>query len=244
MAVCKASAASSQQAMIVYKTILFDFDGTLVSSLELWLEGFKHAFKQLGQDVTETAIIERCFYRAEDEIVASFNLPCVKTFWSLVEERLNTMSPEIFPGVTDLLAYCKDQNLKIGLVTSSEKSFVHRAFAELDIGHYFETVVTANDIVNFKPHPEPVLKALKRLGSRAEDTLFVGDNSVDVRAGKAAGVYTAVFFSEVHHGRFHKYNQLADCQPDYIFDDYSELKQQLEILLNGNAVSALPMVRK
>jgi pyrophosphatase PpaX len=213
---------------IVYQTILFDFDGTLVSSLELWLQGYQHAFERLGRTLSEETIIETCFYKSEEDIVAAHKLPCVKTFWKLVEERLASLSPDIFPGVKELLEYCSSEKLALGLVTSSEKSFVHRAFEQLEIGHYFSTVVTANDITNFKPHPEPVLKALARLDASPGQTLFVGDNAVDVHAGKAAGVDTAVFFSEQHHGRFHCYNQLQECEPDFIFSDYGELRARLD----------------
>lgn len=213
----------------MYRTILFDFDGTIVSSLELWLEGFRHAFSELGRDVPDSTIIERCFYRDGESLIAEFELECSKTFWGLVEARLTGLTPVMFPGVREVLDHCSKQNIPLGLVTSSEQEFVRRAFKELQIGKYFDVMVTANDITNFKPHPEPVLQALKRLNAKPEETLFVGDHMVDVIAGKAAGTATAVFYTE-EHSRFHDYDAVKGAGPDFIFSDYRELLVKLTAL--------------
>lgn len=51
--------------------------------------------------------------------------------------------------------------------------------------------MTPEDVTHPKPHPEPVLAALARLGVGAEEALFVGDSPHDVAAGRAAGTRTA-----------------------------------------------------
>lgn len=210
------------------RTVLFDFDGTLVPSLDFWLDGFKYAFDQIGVGVTEEQIIEHCFYRKDVEIVKSFNLPCAETFWKYTEESLrhSYAKPTLFPGVLEVLDQCKSSGLAIGLVTSSERSFVHTAMTNMNIRHYFSAVVTANDVTHFKPHPEPVIQALQHLDSVPEETLFIGDYVVDVLAGKAAGTGTALFYTSQHQ-RFHQYEHVASSEPDFIFSDYSHLLDKL-----------------
>ena len=51
-----------------------------------------------------------------------------------------------------------------------------------------ESIVTVEDVVHPKPHPEPVLKAMGELGASPEHTWMVGDSPADMGAAKAAGV--------------------------------------------------------
>jgi pyrophosphatase PpaX len=116
--------------------------------------------------------------------------------------------------------------VKVGLVTSGERGVVEPALHKLGVHHHFQITVTANDITHFKPHPEPVLKALSALNSKPENTLFVGDHLVDIAAGKAAGTDTAIYFTE-KHSRFHKIEELQSAEPTFIFSDYKDLLASL-----------------
>ena len=136
------------------------------------------------------------------------------------------MTPTLFPGVRAVLEHCSAQKIAIGLVTSGHRAFVERALDTLQIRHHLQAVITADDITNFKPHPEPVLKALSKLNAKPEYTLFVGDYIVDVVAGKAAGTHTALYFTD-DHSRFHKYDHLQASNPNFIFSDYKELLDRL-----------------
>jgi phosphoglycolate phosphatase len=51
-------------------------------------------------------------------------------------------------------------------------------------------VVTARSTRHTKPHPEPVLRAAEELAVAPRDCLIVGDTTVDIRAGRAAGAQT------------------------------------------------------
>src|SRR5439155_106548 len=55
----------------------------------------------------------------------------------------------------------------------------------------FQVIVGADEVTHPKPHPEPVLTALERLGAPATGAVFVGDSRHDVECGRAAGVKTA-----------------------------------------------------
>lgn len=213
----------------MYKCILFDFDGTLVPSLSYWLDGFKHAFETLGHQIPDEAvIIERCFYRNDVDIRESFQLDCVRTFWSHVQSKIIDLysKPDIFAGVRDVLEHCRANGIKLGVVTSAERAMVAPAMEALDITKYFGSIVTADDVMNYKPHAEPVLKALSELRAKASETLFVGDYVVDVQAGKAAGTSTAIFYTTAHN-QFHKLEHLQAAEPDFFFSDYHQFLSQV-----------------
>src|SRR5690606_2854462 len=79
----------------------------------------------------------------------------------------------------------------LAIVTSRLKESTLRGIELCGLVDLFPEVVTPEDVTHAKPHPEPVLRALERLGVAAEEALFVGDSPHDMAAGRAAGTRTA-----------------------------------------------------
>ena len=59
------------------------------------------------------------------------------------------------------------------------------------LSHYFKVIVTGQTCQRSKPHPEPLHWTAKQLGLLPESCLMVGDTTVDILAGKTAGMQTA-----------------------------------------------------
>ncbi|NWF64605.1 MAG: HAD-IA family hydrolase, partial [Chloroflexi bacterium] len=59
-----------------------------------------------------------------------------------------------------------------------------------DLVKYFDVVVTGLSAEHTKPYPDPVLLAAKTMSTAPEHCLMIGDTTVDIRAGKAAGAQT------------------------------------------------------
>jgi pyrophosphatase PpaX len=85
-----------------------------------------------------------------------------------------------------------------------------RGLRRAGIEDAFDVVVGADEVTHPKPHPEPVLIALQRLGAAAAGAVFIGDSRHDLECGRAAGVKTAA----VLWGPFDR-DHLADLEPDY-----------------------------
>jgi pyrophosphatase PpaX len=211
-----------------YSTVLFDFDGTLTSSLVLWLEAFHYAFAKFELKYADDVIIRRCFYRTFEDVTAEFNLPNSKHFGQMVMEGLaiSFEGAELILGVQQVLAECANKNIKLAVVTSSTRTIVDKSLKNMKIYSYFETIITSEDISNYKPHPEPVLLALKRLGSEAESSIIIGDSEADILAGQAAGIKTGLFFPN-EHTIFYDFEALKGTTPHFIFHHYDELHQHL-----------------
>ena len=61
-----------------------------------------------------------------------------------------------------------------------------------DLERFMSAIVTVNDVEHPKPHPEPVLTAIERLGANPATTLMIGDSPVDIQSAKSAGVKAAL----------------------------------------------------
>jgi pyrophosphatase PpaX len=213
---------------MTYNTILFDFDGTLTPSLDLWVEAYHYALTVCDIHLTQQEIIDRCFYRAYLDIAADLGIAPDRNFARLVEVGLEQAfaNARLYPMARELLDGCKQAGYTVGLVTSSAASLIAHALPKLGLVDFFDTVVCGSDVKNYKPHPEPVQLALTRLGKAAVDTLFVGDTWMDMHAGRAAGTRTPLYMPE-DAAAFNDVEKLRASQPDFIFADHTELIRYL-----------------
>lgn len=202
------------------RTILFDLDGTLIDTNELIFASFEHTFKHYNLTYTR-------------EEIGEFNgPPLLDTFLKIDPERAEAMIAtyrehnlavhdkyvKAFPGVIETLELLRNQNIKLGVVTTKMTQSVVMGLTLTGLDQYFETVITYDDVTHPKPHPEPVMKAMKELDADASSTLMVGDNYHDIESGKNAGVKTAgVAWAFKGKERLLKYN------PTYMLEDMHDL---------------------
>lgn len=202
------------------RTILFDLDGTLIDTNELITASFKYTFERFQMDFADEEIIEfngppliETFKRIDpvraDEMVAVY-----RTYNLEVHDEY----VKIFPNVQETLEALRAKNMKLGVVTTKMSPGAERGLEKTGIAEYFDTVVTLSQVSHPKPHPEPVIKAMKQLDALNTSTIMVGDNSHDIEAGKNAGVRTAgVSWSQ--KGKEH----LKYYEPTYMLDDMTDL---------------------
>ncbi|MCL4426506.1 MAG: pyrophosphatase PpaX [Firmicutes bacterium] len=176
------------------KAVLFDLDGTLLDTRELILESFRYAYRlHLKREVTT------------EEIMAFWGQPLMAQFQQVAPEKADFLREAyqdfniknhqrlvtLFPGVQEVLDALRQRPIPMAIVTSKARRTVCHGLQLFGLKDYFQTLVTTDDIIHPKPHPEPVQVALQRLGIKAAESLMVGDNDTDVLAGKAAGTQTA-----------------------------------------------------
>jgi pyrophosphatase PpaX len=205
-----------------YPTVLFDLDGTLIDSGAMILASFRHATRTvLAREIPDAELAAAVGGSTIYEQMAVFDADRVD---ELVEAYRAHNTPlhddlEAFEGVHDLLAGLKGEGRTLGIVTAKRRRTVDLAFRVLELAPYFDAVVAAEDTERHKPHPEPVLEALRRLRSDADEAAFVGDSPFDVGAGKAAGVFSV----GVSWGGLHSEERLLEAGADVIVHSPAEL---------------------
>ena len=207
-------------------TLLFDLDGTLINTNELIIASFLHTLNHYYPNQ----------YTRED--VYEFIGPSLlETFSGLDLERAEEMIEhyrehnhlhhdllvEEYEGVYETIQELKERNYKVGIVTTKMRKAVQRGLLKGRLDSFFDVVVTLDDVKNPKPDPEPVELALKLIGSSAEETIMVGDNSHDILAGKNAGTKTAGVAWALK-GR----DYLEQYGPDYMLENMRDLLSIVE----------------
>jgi phosphoglycolate phosphatase-like HAD superfamily hydrolase len=87
---------------------------------------------------------------------------------------------------------------------------------------YFQEIVTAITAEHTKPYPDPILYAAEKMGVDPENCLMIGDTTVDIRAGKAAGTQTVGVLCG-----FGERAELEHRETDLILDTTAELADVL-----------------
>ncbi len=94
---------------------------------------------------------------------------------------------ELLPNVVELLEELKTKHIKIGLGSASKNAaFI---LEKTGIQHFFEAVVSGNDVTHSKPHPEVFHKGAKMLGVKSEETIVFEDSQKGIQAAKSGGFY-------------------------------------------------------
>ena len=185
-----------------FGTVLFDLDGTLIDSGGMILASFRHATRtvlrrevpdeELAGVVGGPNIVEQM--RALDAAQADELVRVYREHNAPLHAEL-----QAFEGIEKVLRTLRREGRRLGIVTAKRRATVDLAFEALPLEQFFDVVVTSDSTTRSKPSPEPVLRALELLESRADDAAFVGDSPFDMGAGKAAGVFTiAVAWGKIH----------------------------------------------
>ena len=96
----------------------------------------------------------------------------------------------LLPAIHPMLAHLRGR-YRLGIVSARDSRGVAAFLAESGLAPFFDCVASVRTCRRSKPHPAPVLWAATQLGVPPESCLMVGDTTVDIRAGRAAGAQTA-----------------------------------------------------
>ncbi|MCR1290344.1 pyrophosphatase PpaX [Shouchella clausii] len=202
-------------------TLLFDLDGTLIDTNELIIQSFLHTLEPdfPGVYTRETVLpfIGPPLVDSFSRIDASRAEEWVRTYRDFNHQQHDALVKE-YPGVKTGIQTLHKQGYKLAVVTTKIRETAQMGLELMGLSPYFDVIVALDDVKHAKPHPEPLLEALRQLDSKPEEAIMVGDNSHDVLAGKAAGTKT-VAVGWALKGAEH----LRTFAPDYIPATMEEL---------------------
>ena len=179
------------------KAVLFDMDVTLINSLPLTMEAFRHGLKTQGTSRTDDEIMAY-FGLGEDEIFKRLlgdNAMARSAYLECAQYTQTHLSAAVMhDGMLDLVQTLHARGIPMGIVTGRS-----RPTTEILLKHHglwdprgpIQIVITHNEVKNGKPDPEGILKALAHLGVSSGSAMYVGDTWMDVRAAREAGVLAA-----------------------------------------------------
>jgi phosphoglycolate phosphatase len=122
-----------------------------------------------------------------------------------------------YPGAFELLEFLKDRGIRMAVVSNKPQEFTDLILKKLDLWDFFEVALGPEATPNKKPHPEPLLKALGKMGAGPLEAVMIGDSTVDIEAARAAGMLVGV----LTHG-YGTRDILSAADPDWMVDSLGE----------------------
>jgi HAD superfamily hydrolase (TIGR01549 family) len=172
--------------------VLFDLDGTLIDTWDLYLEAYTRALtlhfkRRLSLEelkalrpTSELRLLRRVLTPPATEVAQQEFL-----------RQYRGLHPVLFggtyPGVPEMLAALRGMGLLLGIVTGKSRAAWEITASHAKLGS-FHVIVTDEDVQEAKPSPEGLALALGRLAIPPAEALYVGDSAGDAGAARAAGV--------------------------------------------------------
>jgi phosphoglycolate phosphatase len=125
-------------------------------------------------------------------------------------------STRLCPGVEDVLSRLSWADMAV--VSNKPERYSRPILEGLGISDRFRAILGEETAHAYKPDPAPLKLAMELCGAIPVDSVMIGDSSVDIEAGKAAGVTTCAVT-----GGFHTKEEILKFDPDLILDDLREL---------------------
>jgi len=180
------------------KTAIFDLDGTLIDSVEPYLQMVVEVFQEVGLSAPHREKIM--------EIVGQAKGIFHELIPENVEERdglidhcrkiaydkwLNTFSLriDVIEGAAETLERMRRRGIAIGIATSATNETLE-VFKRSGLDKLAQVLITRKEVPRMKPAPDSILECLRRLGNTPQEGVYVGDAPIDIMAGKAAGTFT------------------------------------------------------
>jgi len=180
------------------KTIIFDIDGVLADSREAISHNTVCLMKEFGFDVPSARIESMSSAHSAESVLialapslgkdAALRKKMLDRLRGLTWENIALVKPSLLAAQVPALA----ARYRLA-AASNRKSSAHLVLKQLGIDRHFEAVMTSED---YPPKPDPTMirRALEKMGVRADEAVFVGDNKEDMQAGKGAGVHSIMLY--------------------------------------------------
>ncbi|MFW6599670.1 HAD family hydrolase [Propionibacteriaceae bacterium Y2011] len=177
------------------QAVLWDFDGTLADSEQLWMAAEYELIPSLGgewNDEHAHALVGNSLLTSAAYIVNVIGRDDIEPAWIVdqltarVTQQLLTGDIPWRPGALELLAHLADEQIPCALVSASYRSMLDAVLSRLPESS-FATVVAGDEVTHGKPHPEPYLTAAATLDVDPARCVVLEDSPPGAASGNAAG---------------------------------------------------------
>jgi len=212
----------------LFDGFIFDIDGTLTSTNQLIFDSFNFIAKKYLDRIFSDEEIISMFGPPENDIIKQL---CGEYFEEAKKDYYNYYTQyhsiaQLYPGINELLKFLKSNNYPLGIFTGKGRQASIITLKKLEVDHFFDLIVTGDDVINHKPSAEGILKFVNHFNLTPKKVLMIGDSVSDVKAAKEARVKIASALWDSYG-----HEEVKLMRSDYYFYSVEEMN---EFLIKGN----------
>lgn len=211
-----------------YKVVMLDFDGTTACTVPAIYHAAKRMLGLHGYEVEKEVVYKnfalalpfafRCF--SGDESIDDATIEQMIVEYNTIYKEESEKLVELFDGVVETLDHLTKAGVKVVITSNNVKPVLRRLTTNLGIAKYIDDIVSVEDVENVKPAPDIALEVLRRYNISGEESLVVGDATLDMDMGREAGCHLCgVSFGS------HTPEMLRERGTRYIVDHFSEIEK-------------------
>lgn len=184
-----------QKADWKIRCVIYDCDGVLFDSLEANTRLYNDLCARVGRGPlreeemryvhTHTVFEAIHFIFGKENEMEKKALEMLKL--QQIDLRKYIVYLKMEPHLLQALEKLKENRILRAINTNRTTSMKY-IMEKFDLWQYFDTVVTALDVKNPKPHPESIEKILHEFHLKKEEAVFIGDSDVDQQTAKSSGI--------------------------------------------------------
>jgi len=193
--------------------VIVDLDGTMVDTLGDFEAALNSMLAELDLPPVTRALVERTVGKGSEHLIRSvlehqLALPQVNALmepaWRSYQRHyleINGAFSDVYPGVLAALQQWQGSGLQLACLTNKPLDFARPLLKAKGLDVFFAQVFGGDSFERKKPDPLPLHKTCEALGTRAAQTLMVGDSENDGLAARAAGCPVVLVSYGYNHGR-------------------------------------------
>ncbi len=204
------------------KGIIFDLDGTLIDSYGPIYESFNYAMRKLNlPEYSYEAVLKTIGLPIEDVMSGIKGIEDIDSAIMLFRENYEKIYLDktvLLKDVKETLSRLYNEGYTMAVSTNKRGESARNLMKKLGISEYLKYVIGIGDGLKGKPYPDTVVRIIKELNLEREQTVYVGDSTIDIETARNAGIDVISIATGPAD-----FKELAQAGPDLVIDQLNKL---------------------
>ena len=214
------------------KAFIFDLNGTMVHDMHFHAEAWGTIINgELKGNLTHEQVKREMYGKNEEVLERVFGkgkfTPEEMDTLSIRKEEMyqEAFRPhlQLIDGLQQFLQKAHERNIKMAIGSAAINFNINFVLDNLHIRHYFSAIVSADNVVKSKPHPQTFLDAAEQLGVHPADCIVFEDAPKGVETALNAGMQTVVITTMHEPKEFNQYQNVLLFIKDYTDERLEQL---------------------
>lgn len=210
-----------------YSVYIFDLDGTITDTTQVWLDLIRETLLKFGVTAPEDKILAKYTHDWKEMIKLGLPLEKLDEFTKLNHRVANERLPKapLHDGAYEVLSKLRKKGKRVGIFSTLDRPMFEPAMEFRNLYAVSEASIAGTDVPHRKPHPAGILKTLEDLGipqSEFVDAVYIGDKATDIQAAQNAGIDSILYYPPLHAAIYDR-GELEKLNPTYVIEDWKEL---------------------
>lgn len=216
MSIFRKMSAELKKPIRNYKAFLFDLNGTMINDMPYHINAWYRILNELGANISMEKTKEECYGKNNELLERVFP-------GKFTEEEKDRISIEkekqyqkefrphlkLIDGLDNLLKAASADRIKMAIGSAAIMFNIDFVLDELQIRHYFDVLVSADDVMNSKPNPETYIKCSDKLGIAVKDCLVFEDAPKGAESARHAGMDCVIITSMHEPEEFNNFDNVV-----------------------------------